>query len=563
MRRVDAIIAASVIAIAVGAIAAFWLGGRRLTEETGFPLDDAWIHIRFAQNFAERGEFSFNPGSPTAGSTSPLWVLLLAGISVVLKSYVAGALLLGITGYFCLIIMTWLVLRRALDQSGPAMLAALTVAVNPRILWGALSGMEICLAAFLAVAAAGLFVSEEVARPNGDPGMGYRNLWAKVRYWSMPALLGLASLARPEAHLLFALAVFLRVARSCRRDTAARELFRLIPYQMIVVYLLTVLPWHLFAHFSSGSVLPNTFWANFRGLASRLYPSGYYYRYGQWLFVRDHPFIYSLILPGIVATLIWTVREMRHNGENVGIPRPALVLAQLSSLWVILYPLVSRVVLPMMRHHARYMVPLTPFHAILAALGIWALVSFVAKSFGVREGTADASSPSAWRSFPPWIIVSVLVVVSAVPYVNKWSEVYGRNVYSINHQHVLMARWISDNSPPDAVIATHDIGALGAVSRRRIVDVFGLVSPEMIRRGARVIIPTLGGDGDWYLGELVRDNVSYLVGYPEWLPFREGAPECFEEVYTAALEQKDICGGRKMVAWRVDRERLARTLENR
>src|SRR5512135_3568930 len=44
----------------------------------GFPLDDAWIHATYARNLAIRGEWSFLPGQPSAGSTSPLWRLLLA-----------------------------------------------------------------------------------------------------------------------------------------------------------------------------------------------------------------------------------------------------------------------------------------------------------------------------------------------------------------------------------------------------------------------------------------------------------------------------------------------------
>lgn len=55
-------------------LAAVWLrsGG------PGYPIDDAWIHQSYARSLAERGEMSFHPGEPSAGSTSPLWSLLLA-----------------------------------------------------------------------------------------------------------------------------------------------------------------------------------------------------------------------------------------------------------------------------------------------------------------------------------------------------------------------------------------------------------------------------------------------------------------------------------------------------
>ncbi len=44
----------------------------------GFPLDDAWIHQVYARNLAQRGEFAFTPGEPSAGSTSPLWTIALS-----------------------------------------------------------------------------------------------------------------------------------------------------------------------------------------------------------------------------------------------------------------------------------------------------------------------------------------------------------------------------------------------------------------------------------------------------------------------------------------------------
>jgi hypothetical protein len=69
---------------------------------SGLPLDDAWIHVRFADNLRNGRGFAFNPGEPTAGSTSPVWVLLLAisGSGYVLPAKLIGAACYIATGLF-------------------------------------------------------------------------------------------------------------------------------------------------------------------------------------------------------------------------------------------------------------------------------------------------------------------------------------------------------------------------------------------------------------------------------------------------------------------------------
>src|SRR5436853_3847004 len=44
----------------------------------GVPLDDVWIHFRFAENFAHGHFYQFNIGEPTPGTTSPIWVIILS-----------------------------------------------------------------------------------------------------------------------------------------------------------------------------------------------------------------------------------------------------------------------------------------------------------------------------------------------------------------------------------------------------------------------------------------------------------------------------------------------------
>ena len=121
---------------------------------SGFPLDDSWIHLQFARNLAEGAGFSFNPHRPVAGSTAPLWTLLLGAVATrVLRLALDGE---GARDHRD-------PGRRPPDPPGRARLgapadAALAAAValmwmGP-LVWGSLSGMEVSLAALLVAARA-------------------------------------------------------------------------------------------------------------------------------------------------------------------------------------------------------------------------------------------------------------------------------------------------------------------------------------------------------------------------------------------------------------------------
>ncbi|HKW50623.1 MAG TPA: hypothetical protein VJQ53_02725, partial [Candidatus Eisenbacteria bacterium] len=61
-------------------VAIVLLGLGHLAPFLGYLTDDTFIHLQFAKNLIGGHGFAFNAGEPTYGSTSPLWVLLLAGV---------------------------------------------------------------------------------------------------------------------------------------------------------------------------------------------------------------------------------------------------------------------------------------------------------------------------------------------------------------------------------------------------------------------------------------------------------------------------------------------------
>src|SRR5512141_2244138 len=83
-----------VIAFAALAAVLFYLIVSEMVYSLGFPLDDSWIHLTYARNLAEHGEWAFRLGQRSAGSTSPLWTVLLSiGFLIGLAPYVWAYLL--------------------------------------------------------------------------------------------------------------------------------------------------------------------------------------------------------------------------------------------------------------------------------------------------------------------------------------------------------------------------------------------------------------------------------------------------------------------------------------
>jgi hypothetical protein len=86
---------------------------------------------------------------------------------------------------------------------------------------------------------------------------------------------------------------------------------------------------------------------------------------------------------------------------------------------------------------------------------------------------------------------------------------YGQDVGLIESKMVVTAKWAAQNIPPGALIAAHDIGALGFFDHHTIVDLAGLISPE--------VVPFIRDEAR--LASFMDDRgVQYLVAFPYWYP---------------------------------------------
>jgi len=85
-----------------------YVGVTAAVDNAGYPLDDSWIHLTYARNLARSGRWEFIPGIVSAGSTAPLWTVLLSAGYLFGLPYLVWTTFLG---WFCLSWTGWAAMR--------------------------------------------------------------------------------------------------------------------------------------------------------------------------------------------------------------------------------------------------------------------------------------------------------------------------------------------------------------------------------------------------------------------------------------------------------------------
>ncbi len=399
-----------------------------LSGSAGFPLDDAWIHQTYARSFATTGQFAFVPGQPSAGSTSPLWTLLIAigyglNIDYRLWTYALGALSLALCAWFA----SQLSLRLWPERRRLAWAAGLFCLFEWHLAWAAASGMETTLFAALALA-----VMERAARPSLRPRDGLL----------LGLIGGLLTVTRPEGLLLVVMAGIVAVAGRARSILA-----------FVAGFAVPVAPAAWLNLRASGAVFPNTFYAKQQEYAV------YFSSVAAWLpralEVLGAPFVGAqlLLLPGFLIEALAAVRRLRD--------RAAWAYA-LPIAWMAAHLGVYLLRLPVVYQHGRYVIPVIPIVILYGVHGTARILQRLERYPIAR---------------PVWV-GSVIAATAAFWLVGAGA--YRVDVNVIENELVASARWIESNTSPDALVAAHDIGAIGYFSRRPLLDLAGLVSPEVI-----------------------------------------------------------------------------------
>jgi hypothetical protein len=428
---------------------------------SGFPLDDAFIHQTYARNLALHGAWSYSAGEVSAGSTSPLWTLLMAAGHLLRLALPWWPIVLGIA---LGILSAWLGGSWGQRSLGvPRHLGAAILFGEWHLVWAAVSGMEIPL--FVAWLMACWWL---LARLESQADAG----WTEVVGLGLVAAAGVW--IRPEAVLaLPILSLSAVLARGSLGQRTWRGLAILGPP------MISLLLYFAFNRSLGGSLWPNTFYAKqveygvMRG-------EGWVQRVGeQAAAILAGPLV---VLVPFVLVAAWEALKQRRWDR----------LAPLA--WAIVHVAAYTVRLPVSYQHGRYLIPVIPVLLIYGAAGlrrVWLRWRADLAGRVVVRG--------AWLS---WGAVAMVFLVLG-------GRAYVSDVGLIDEEMVTTARWVEAHTPPASVIAAHDIGALGYYAQRPLVDLGGLTSAAAL--------PVLR-DPAGLASFLAQESTDYLVTFPGLYP---------------------------------------------
>lgn len=428
-----------------------------LTFRLGFPLDDAWIHQTYARNLVEYGEWSFVPHQTSGGSTAPLWSVLLAPGFLIGLSPLAWTYLLGMIILIILAILSEGSVRHLAPDHHPKLpWVGIFMALEWHLVWAAASGMETLLS--------GLLVTLVMVMLAFDV----------KKYLAIGLLIGISVWVRPDLATLLGPAVFVIFLSSSGIKN------RLTGFFMLLMGFGVILTSYLFFNlFIAGTPFPNTFYAKQAEYAT-LQNIPYISRY---LNIGLLPVTGAgvILLPGVILMAVEVIKK-----------RCWAILAGM--IWFLGYIALYAWRLPVTYQHGRYLIPAMPIYFLYGLAGM-SLVRLV-------------QSKHNWK----WVLLKVWQISTGVAVLAFWllgARAYATDVAVIESEMVATAHWVSENIPTDALIAAHDIGALGFFAPRNLLDLAGLVSPE--------VIPFIR-DEDQISHYLDQKNAEYLITFPDWYP---------------------------------------------
>jgi hypothetical protein len=411
--------------------------------------DDPYITYRYADNLRRGFGFVYNPGEHIQSTTTPLFTLLLAALSPLWGNLPHLANLIG----------------------------ALSLAAGGLLLWDLAASWKAPWAGWVGLCLYPLFPL--VITPLGSETPLYLALclgayaaYTRRRYKLTAVCAALATLTRPDGLLvgmILAGDCVLHLYRQKRNQhfAANDQPATHIIWKAVIVFLLILLPWFIFAWVYFGSPLPVTLVAKQQQGAmavSQRFAHGFLTTlswYKSWRYELEA----GLALLGLVFAF-WRARQWL-----LFLAWPVFYFAAFSILGVSRY--------------FWYYTPLVPGFLAFAGLGLQAIAGFR------LNRPAGQHNSSRWKKYFPVLnhhrvnldihsgqILALVILItlclaqaSSLPRLRQPADRYA--IYRA------AGEWLATHTAADAVVGTLEVGILGYYARRPMVDFAGLIQPKV------------------------------------------------------------------------------------
>jgi len=434
-------------------------------------IDDAYITFRYARNIINGVGFVYNAGEYVLGTTTPLYALLMAALSLILRSQNFPAIALWVNAFAdaitCVILIA---LGETLSgQKRVGLAAALLYAVAPFSVTFAIGGMETSLFVLWILLTSLLYLR---------------------RHPAFAFCAALALLTRPDA-LIFILPLFafqflesiLKIFRSNRKGAknAKQTQQTTQPPNHLTTLILFIVPlliWVLFATYYFGSPLPHTITA--KGFAYQLKPQEGFVRLWQhyanpfmeFVTFEKLPYGNFWVLPGIVLylslSIIAALKFFRRDARSLPI-----------TLYPFLYFLTFAIANPLIFRW--YLTPPLPIYFILIFGGLFTIIklpttqqpNYPTPTFNLQSLTSNYQLLITFLFFllslRAWTLTPDHGPARPAPDM-AW--------FKLEEIYTQIGKELAPHIDSKTVIAAGDIGALGYFSNARILDAVGLISAQ-------------------------------------------------------------------------------------
>jgi arabinofuranosyltransferase len=444
-----------------------------------FLNDDSYITLTYAKNLASGNGFVFNHSPAVLGTTTPLFTIAVAGLALIFPKTDIPVLAVFLTA-FCWLGIVWTIFffrkEWGLENWQVCTLALVLIGSG----WIGSLGMEAYPFAFL------LFLS--------------LSLFLRKRYWLTGFIAGLLFLTRGEGVLVLAvLSIAIPIQHWVTKKPFDIELVRNI-LKLVVGFTLPVLLWVIYAHITFGSFLPNTLAAKqaqaqtglWRPFLKRL-TNEWMPLWGKSLTFEIIPFVnfwWVIVLIGFIDVLL---RKRRW-----------LILVG----WITLY--ISGYILLNVSAYWWYELPILFVLTLFFGLGIVMIVEILTRLIKPNNLSLGISV----------LFTIVLVFVLAKPTFNAMLAYQGD---TRGESYTALSRWFREHTYSSESIAFIEIGYLGYYTNNRIIDLAGLVLPDVPPHIAE-------GDFAWSFWQYKPDYYVYLSDF-DWALASIRADPRFDQQY--------------------------------